>query len=1570
MQISLPERTERYVKAHARRNAWRKLVTVLSCIVVFCTTYALILPAITMTGDTFCGKTEHVHGGTCYDNYVLSCGQEESQGHTHSDECFDENGQLVCSLPETPGHTHTEACYTGNLICQKEEHTHTLSCYADPDADVEDAAVWERTLPALTGNWAEDVAAIARSQMGYTQSLHNYQVAEDGTVLFYSRYGQWYGEPYGKWDALFVSFCLHYANVPETAFPQSADCAAWVEALRDQGLYSVAWTPKSGDLIFFDDTVGVVVDCSGETVTVMFGETAVSALTLSLSDPEIQGYGTLPENTPPREPKCGKEEHVHTEDCFDETGAPVCGKEEHTHTEDCFADASQEFTYEDHEISVTLRVEGEALPETAEVALSPVSEDRQQAVSGSVQDAYGEDPGILVLRSVTLTDNGQELDLSGHRVYADVAMKESTLAPLTEQLAAIADAAPEADLGIRIAALQVDEEQLTETNSVYMPLNAQVPTLTAELDGSELVLRASTANPHYTVQYYANIPRFTTSGDKQLTVFDTSAVANEGTAKTPENNKPNPTKFLYLVKTGGQTQKNAGDKTNLYTVDTADELTEMYTGNAFEYIKSPNPSYVNKLIDSDSYTLSEVWVLKDGRSAASTSRDDWDIYGPNVHFTNRSDITRDDVIYIKENSVLRMVYNVKKADFTAPATFYDYDISSGKNSAGRWKTGITGINIESNYGTSRNGVRTWRSYCDVLAFGNANCGTGMANYKFGGVYLNKASGDGGSNKGNFGCTFGLVNSLSEGKIVYNEYLVAPNLFNEGTANGKHTYENSSLTFSRVGDTYTLSSAYVNGLGTIDGLQEFFHPSPKEGRIWDGVNSGLSWQNSILTNDFWPMDAAKDKTDPNFGSISNPIYYQGFKSSDDIGGKWNDSADNAESTDFPVSDDGNAHNSFFGMQYAVKFHLTADYVGPLEYYFFGDDDMWVFLDNQLVCDIGGVHSSVGEYVNLWDYLNDKENKIGEHTLTFFYTERGASGSTCYMNFTLPSVSGVNIEQTTGDLIVKKEVVGDDDSDKEFGFEIRFYSQNGEEIVDDYAYTKYTANGTENDLVLHDGSEFTLKAGESIKIEYLPIGLRYKITELDTGGYTVTNTVNGVVSTGTNAVGTIIKDSANSVLYTNTLNSVGLKLQKLTADGKALSGAKFSLKNDQEETVRFVSNGGGSYTVPASASELIDFDENGVSTQLYYIALAGNPDWVLGKDSGENAVLRPRSVDNAEKLRIYRNDDGSYSFLSDSLKKWLDLDSNGKFANGTTVHFYRDTSETPANDYQKWYLSVNGDGTLKIKPRIAALSDDKDAQNRVLDLNGATVQDGTKIQFWDDNGSPAQKWNIVPVDPAAEQSTTTELVVNDSGLLTLSGLLPGTYTLTEIAAPEGFVRLETPITLHVDAQGNVTLPDGAENPLISLDGSTLQVKNNHTDQKLTLTKLLQNSTVTTKFPFRISYTTKDGKTEEKTLSLAGGETSEPIEIPYGATVTITETAHDGFQLTFRQGDTLLETDANGAYTFTITQDVTIQAVNTACYALPNTGGPGVQWYAAGGLLLTAGSLILGNRLRRKRERRSSS
>ena len=47
-----------------------QIVSVLACVVVFCTTYALILPAITMTGTTWCGYEAHEHGESCYEKTV------------------------------------------------------------------------------------------------------------------------------------------------------------------------------------------------------------------------------------------------------------------------------------------------------------------------------------------------------------------------------------------------------------------------------------------------------------------------------------------------------------------------------------------------------------------------------------------------------------------------------------------------------------------------------------------------------------------------------------------------------------------------------------------------------------------------------------------------------------------------------------------------------------------------------------------------------------------------------------------------------------------------------------------------------------------------------------------------------------------------------------------------------------------------------------------------------------------------------------------------------------------------------------------------------------------------------------------------------------------------------------------------------------------------------------------------------------------------------------------------------------------------------------------------------------
>lgn len=1247
----------------------------------------------------------------------------------------------------------------------------------------------------------------------------------------------------------------------------------------------------------------------------------------------------IPAVTMSRDTACGKEEHTHTEACYDENGALICGREEHTHTDACLL-AVRELTYEDGQLTICLRVESmDPLPEDLTLSVEEPQAAVQSAADGS---------GQTFTRRLTLLSQGQQVDTSSYAMTATVQVKPQALEPLEAALEQLRQEAPESDTGISLTLSQTtgrQEEQLAE--ELMLP-GGEIPAVTADVrSGVISVQAAGTANPHYTVQYYANIPRFNESGSNPLTVIDTSG------GKLPDNVSNPKTKNIYLEPAGGNTNKNNGNATQQYRVAESEKPTRMYTDNQFEYIKSPNPSYINKLIDSPSYTLAQLWVLKEGKRSDSENQADWDVYDNpgSVHFTNREGVTGGNVVYIHDDTVIRLVYDTNEAKENFPANFYDYDISDGPNRDGSWRTGITGINAASNYGTSREHDQKWDSYANVLAFGNANCGTGMGYSAFDGLFLNKFSTTytNGAIKKDldlFGCTFRIAEGLEDGKIVYNPWIVAPKLFNDGDASGKHTYAGSSLGFSRVGDTYTLSSASVNGGGSVDGLQNFFNPSPSAGTI----------HKHIFTNDFWPLDATQN-TDPHFGQYGQSVTFAGF---DNVEGKpWYTTPQNGT---FPGSDDGKGHNSFFGMQYAVEFTLTADYVGPLEYYFFGDDDMWVFLDNKLVCDLGGVHSSVGEYVNLWDYL--QKGTAGTHTLTFFYTERGASGSTCYMNFTLPSVSGVNIEQKTSDLEVRKQVVGQDESNREFEFNIQFYDQNGKPVLDDYAYTKYDKDGKEIDsnLVVHTGDKFTLKDGQYVRIRYLPFGLRYTITEVPQDGYTVSSTINGVVGQGNTATGSILNTGQmNTVLFTNTMTYPNaITLQKQDLDGHILTGAAFRLVDSKGNTVNVVDNGSGSYTVPSTADDLIKDGE------LYYIASAADDagKWVIGWTSAETdgvpnaAQLQQKTDSKTQQFRVVRNDDGSYCFVyedgSGAQKSSLDLD-RGDCKNGHVVHFYNHTT----HDNQKWYITVTETG-LKIKPRQAVLK----KSTAVLDLYGSKLEQGGRIEVYEDNGTAAQRWKLVPVNPAAAVTTTDTLTVDANGLLTIQGLLPGTYTLKEVTAPGGYQTMAD-ATIKVDADGRVTRVSGS--PLVSADQSQITVKNRPTDKTLTLTKqVVGPDTGKQKFGFTVTYVdaiTGETKTEKWNLANGGSNT---LQIPYGATVTISEPSHPGYSLSFRQGDMLVESRADGSYQFTMTNDVDITAVNTAGYELPDTGGPGAVWCTTGGLLLMAaagGLLLYKNRNRRK-------
>lgn len=435
MQRDLRKQAENYIERKHRRSIWHRIVSVLACVVVFCTTYALILPAITQE-HAYCGLEEHTHGLECYKTetvYEINCTAqsigaakivhshsdscyvdgtfkcqlpeaaahshsdacyEVIEGHSHLEDCYDADHNLICdqeekeaektlicgqeevvlhthtaacgsdcTLPVVIEHTHTEQCKTPKtvateeLICAKREHKHSDSCYSNRSADLEEAEDWEKTLPKqLCGQWREDILAVAKTQLGYTESQDNYEVMDDGTHKGYTRYGQWYGDKYGDWCAMFASFCLHYAGVDAEQLPGEANCQNWINLLskEEYQLYHEAasdYEPQAGDLIFFEwgdgddraDHVGILAEIREEkeaesqktkiilkTIEGNAGD-QVRRKEYELGDDAILGYGEIPA----QEFTCGKTGHLHSTDCKDENGKRVCGLEEHVHEEGC-----------------------------------------------------------------------------------------------------------------------------------------------------------------------------------------------------------------------------------------------------------------------------------------------------------------------------------------------------------------------------------------------------------------------------------------------------------------------------------------------------------------------------------------------------------------------------------------------------------------------------------------------------------------------------------------------------------------------------------------------------------------------------------------------------------------------------------------------------------------------------------------------------------------------------------------------------------------------------------------------------------------------------------------------------------------------------------------------------------------------------------------------------------------------------------------------------------------------------------------------------------------------------------
>ena len=163
---------------------------------------------------------------------------------------------------------------------------------------------WEATMKdvTLTGDYRNDLIAIANSQLGYTAD--NAFIVKNGKH-FYNRYGEWYGAPYSEWCVMFISFCANYANIPQAVLPKEANAKNLMDYIMESDAFHTKdsdYVPQKGDIIFLDyagagfpNHAGIVERCSGDTVYTVEGNTTqgVAKKEYPLDFESLVGFGSF-----------------------------------------------------------------------------------------------------------------------------------------------------------------------------------------------------------------------------------------------------------------------------------------------------------------------------------------------------------------------------------------------------------------------------------------------------------------------------------------------------------------------------------------------------------------------------------------------------------------------------------------------------------------------------------------------------------------------------------------------------------------------------------------------------------------------------------------------------------------------------------------------------------------------------------------------------------------------------------------------------------------------------------------------------------------------------------------------------------------------------------------------------------------------------------------------------------------------------------------------------------------------------------------------------------------------------
>lgn len=552
---------------------------------------------------------------------------------------------------------------------------------------------------------------------------------------------------------------------------------------------------------------------------------------------------------------------------------------------------------------------------------------------------------------------------------------------------------------------------------------------------------------------------------------------------------------------------------------------------------------------------------------------------------------------------------------------------------------------------------------------------------------------------------------------------------------------------------------------------------------------------------------------------------------------------ADNTGDSRYNDGRPVNHHFGLSMSTRFVQPAggktNAGDDMVFEFAGDDDVWVFIDDVLVGDIGGIHNRASLSINFCTgdikvngnndgALKNKYQKANKdtsgfngntfadgtnHTLKFFYLERGATDSNMELKFNLVTVPESDIIKFDQD---GKFVQGAEfklyKTDKDFKTVGELIGSGTTDEAGHLTLTNDVDNGVINfdDLYNkdHDNNKYYL-----LKETRVPEGYRSSLAA--TGGSMQLEYVPASAENG--AGGVIINRGgmdAGSVVWKT--GAFAAAKETITAPSTVYKANNDLTKSDK--TVNLDS--GILFAVVLKRDKSAG---TGIKDPSNWYAVSGDPStgagYTLAKESGMTGAIEAAKKD----LHAFTlNTSGQYqveiqNLPGDISKYYYLLSGDARKDAEYTVAIYHTTASSIGDATPKNTVHVYSDdiaGGTNFKRQFATRLLVTNIQNRLFvqktDTEGKPV-DGAKFGLYkstqvttDANGKAVLDGDQAPYDTLTTRSVANPVKLEGAGVFPSTSdssepLVKGTYFLKEVSAPNGFLLNDRLIKVIVDDYG---------------------------------------------------------------------------------------------------------------------------------------------------------------------------